>query len=125
RVLHDEGAARPRARRTAGDEPRGQESREPEMGPQRIRPSPGNRRWADVGRDKEAVVATVPSPEGQCGGASGEVSWLRALARLPGCPVALWSEVASCPLQWRGLGRIWPGSDNLPSREMVVWRWAS
>ena len=29
-----------------------------------------------------------PSPEGTAGGANGEVSWLRAFARLPGCPVA-------------------------------------
>jgi hypothetical protein len=29
-----------------------------------------------------------PSPEGFHGGANGEVSWLRAFARLPGDPVA-------------------------------------
>jgi hypothetical protein len=41
----------------------------------------GTRRW-------QAGHATAPSPEGMRGGANGEVSWLRASARLPGLPVA-------------------------------------
>jgi hypothetical protein len=48
----------------ARDKSRGSERREPETGRQCIRPSPGNRRWADAGRYVGAGVATVPSPEG-------------------------------------------------------------
>ena len=47
----------------------------------------GERRGAEQ-EAESGNRATHPSPGGDHGGANGEVSWLRAVARLPGCPVA-------------------------------------
>jgi len=44
--------------------------------------------WAMSGRGTGGPAPHRPSPEGVHGGASGEVYWLRAFARLPGFPVA-------------------------------------